>query len=144
MIFATTIRDVLTPVIYVSVLVVLAVGFLFLNDFIFGRCRKRGAADASVKRFEERLLNPDFGGLEKHFGRALPQGLKALYGNREEILKENVQVIGTDAEGNKRTWDIAFFQPADLENVREAWPDTKEVFEFANDGCGNGFTIDPK
>jgi hypothetical protein len=33
--------------------------------------------------------------------------------------------------------------PADLNSVKDAWPGTERFFSFANDGCGNGYFIDP-
>jgi len=134
----------LLPFEYFLKLLVVAGFLLFLNDRIFHRRPRKQKANASSKLFEERLKKPDFEALEKHFGRSFPQGIKALYGNPQEILRENFEVVASQGSGQEKTWSIAFYEPADLEHIREAWPDTKEVFEFANDGCGNGYTIDPK
>jgi len=133
-----------TPFIYGATLTVLAAGLLLLNDFLSGRRRKKGSGKGASRPFADRLSNPDFDGLEKHFGHPLPPGLRALYANRQEISSEEIEISGMDAAGKEMAWHIAFYQPADLENVQEAWPDTKDVFEFANDGCGNGYTIDPR
>ena len=131
-------------IVYFLAVFALAVALLFLNDWIFHRRPNKKEMAAFSKHFEERLLKPDIQALEQHFEHALPQALKTFYSSQEEILRENIEVIGTNSSGEKTVWNIAFFQPADLENVREAWPDTKQVFEFANDGFGNGYTIDPK
>jgi len=136
--------SVLLPIGYCLTLLGLALLLLFLNDRIFHRHSRKQKVNASSKLFAERLKKPDFGGLEQHFGCAFPPGIKALYASQEEILKENFEVAASQDGHQEKVWSIAFYQPADLEHIREAWPDTKEVFEFANDGCGNGYTIDPK
>jgi len=141
---ATTASDVLVPIVYVLTVVTLAVACLLLNDRISRRRPSKKEMAAFAKRFEERLLKPDFYSLEKHFGHALPKQLKALYENRIEILKRDFEVVGNVMGDEKNVWYISYYQPADLENVRDASPIAKEAFEFANDGCGNCYTIDPR
>ena len=135
--------DVFPPIVYLLTIILLAGGLLFLNDRFIRRSRRR-KLDAKVNAFEERLKKPNFEALEKHFGCAFPAGIKALYGDEAEFTREEFEVAGRDASGKDQAWHIAFYEPADLDHVREAWPDTKEVFEFANDGCGNGYTVDPR
>jgi hypothetical protein len=134
----------LMPFVYCFVLIVLAVAFLVLFDKIFRRRPSKAQLAAHAKRFAERLKNPNFAGLEAHFGHSLPLGIKALYQDQEELYRSDFEVAGKGTEGVERTWFVAYYQPADLENIRDAWPDTRQVFEIANDGCGNGYTIDPK
>jgi hypothetical protein len=142
---AMTAHDVLVPVVCVSTMVALAFAFLFVYDRIFRRrLPTKEQMAVFAKHFKGRLLNPDIQSLEKHFAHALPADIKALYQNREEILSQDFEVVGKDASGAEKVWSVDHYQPADLENVRDAWPDTKQVFEFANDGCGNGYTIDPR
>ncbi len=129
--------------VYTAAVFVLAIVLLFINDRFIRRASHKKKPTAASKSFEQRLKNPKFDELEKHFGRDFSQDLKALYGNSGEICRENFQIIGKSTSGEETTWDIAFYEPADLESVREAFPKTNEVFEFANDGCGNGYTIDP-
>jgi len=131
-------------IIYAFALSVLILAILLLKDRIFHRHPNKEERTAASKRFEERLLTPKIDELEGHFGHALPQDIKLFYSSREEILIENIEVVGADDKGNEKIWYIAYYQPVDIDNVRTAWPDTKEVFEFANDGCGNGYTVDPK
>jgi len=135
-------HDALTGAACFLVMLVLAGGLLFLNDRLFRRSKPKKEAAARV--YENRLLNPDIAGLEKHFGHALPAGLKDLFKNQAEVLRENFTVSRIGMDGKGQSWDIAFYEPLDLEHVNEAWPDMKEVIEFANDGCGNGFTVDPR
>jgi hypothetical protein len=141
---AINLTDVLVPVVYILATVVLAFAFLLLRDLIFNRPPSKEKIAAFARRFEERLLKPDFDGLENYFGHALPKYLRTLYQNRDEILKRDFEVLGNDTGEEKNVWFISYYQPADLENVRDAWPNAKEVFEFANDGSGNGYTVDPR
>jgi hypothetical protein len=142
---AITATDILVPVVCVLSMVALAFAFLFFYDRIFRRrLPSKEQMAVSAKHFKGRLLNPDIQSLEKHFTHPLPSDIKALYKNRQEILSRDFEVVGKDAGGAERVWCVAYCQPADLENVRDAWPDTKQVFEFANDGCGNGYTIDQR
>lgn len=138
----TTIIAVSEQFVYTVAVLVLMAGLLALNDWIRRGSRKKKPA-AATNLFEQRLKNPKFEELEKHFRRPFPQGIKALYSNPDEIQKENFQVIAESADGKETIWSIAYYQPADLENVRDASSKTNEVFEFANDGSGNGYTIDP-
>jgi hypothetical protein len=126
-----------------ALMLVLVGGLLGLNHLVFHHGARKKKATAAKGSHEQRLKKPKFDELEKHFGRTFPQDLKALYDNSEEIRRENFQVAARSADGSETVWNIAFYQPADLEGVREAFPKTNEVFEFANDGSGNGYTIDP-
>jgi hypothetical protein len=138
--------EILVPIVCILTTVVIAFAFLLCRDLIFKLIFQpsKEKIAAFAKHFEERLLKPDFAGLEKHFGHALPQQLKSLYQNQVEILKKDFEVVGNDTGTGKHVWYISFYQPADLENLRDAWPAAKEVFEFANDGWGNGYTVDPR
>jgi len=111
-----------------------------LNDRIIRRSSKKKKS-AVARSYEQRMKEPKIEELEKHFGKPFPSGVKALYNNREELEKADFGAIGKLPNGEEIIWDIAFYEPADLEQVIDA--EAKEVFEFANDGCGNGYTIDP-
>jgi hypothetical protein len=127
---------------YFLVLLSIAVAFLKLNDWLFHRPRRK--TNAISEAHEERLKNPDFEALERHFGHSFPPAIKALYANHAEILKEEFDIVSGEPGKKSRTWHIAFFEPADIGLVIEGQLGVKDVFEFANDGCGNGFTIDPR
>jgi hypothetical protein len=141
---AMYLTDVLVPIVCILTMVGLALAFLFLRDVIFNRLPSKEKMAAFARLFEERLLMPDFDGLEKHFDHALPKQLKTLYENRGEILKTEFEVVGNATDKKRNVWYVSFYQPADLKNVRDSSPIAKEVFEFANDGWGNGYTIDPR
>ena len=128
----------------IVVLVVLPLLIVWLNDRIFRRRSSKKEREEYSKRFEERLLKPDFAALETHFGCAMPNELKELYANNEEIQRGDFEVVTKNSTGVEDTWTVAFYEPADLESLRDAWPDCKELFAFANDGCGNDYLIDPR
>ena len=104
----------------VVVLVLIPLAIVLLNDLIFHRKPPKKERAAAAKRFEERLLNPDFTALEAHFGCPLPPALKELYANKDEIMRGDFEVIITQG-GKKKTWTVAFYQPADKEAVTEMW-----------------------
>jgi hypothetical protein len=141
---AVTLTEVLVPVVCVAVAVALAFGFLWLRDKVFHPRPTSAEVEAANKRFEERLLNPDLTALEAHFRCAMPHALRDLYANRDEILRGDFELVSAGARQESQPWFVAFYQPADVEHVGEAWPGTEEMFEFANDGCGNGYLIDPR
>ena len=46
-----------------------------------------------IKELEERLLNPDYESVEKHFGHSLSPSLRALYEDKETILKYEFSTV---------------------------------------------------
>ena len=122
---------------------VLAVGALWVIDKLFRRQPSKAEMDEYSRHFQERLLKPDFAAVEAHFGAALPDSLKKLYADKNEILRGDFEVV-TKVEGAKSDpWFIAFYEPADAESLRESWPGCEPYFAFANDGCGNEYLIKP-
>lgn len=127
-----------------AILLGLPLLIVWLNDRIFHRTLSKKQQAEYSKRFVERQLNPDFTALEAHFGCAMPKELRELYANKEEIQRGDFTVLKKNTDGSEQSSDVAFYSPADLESLRDAWPDCKELFAFANDGCGNDYLIDPR
>ena len=117
---------------------------VWLNDKIFHRYPRRCELDEYSKRFTERLLAPQFAELENHFGCAIPEEIKCLYEDKAEIQKGDFEVTMAASDGSQQTWTVAFYEPADLESVRDGWQECDHLFAFANDGCGNEYVINPK
>lgn len=129
---------------------------LFLIGFLIGlpliilliRDRfSRGANKVIVddfNRFDQRLLNPDITAFEQHYGHALPTALVALYQDDREVSRGDFYVAQSADAPKEDRWYVAFYLPADLSSVKDAWPGTEGYFTFANDGCGNGYLIDPR
>lgn len=96
-----------------------------------------------ARRFRERLHNPNFELLEAHYACEFPAALKALYANAEELNRGDFEVAESPDASEDKRWYIAFYEPADAEALAHQWLGTEQYFEFANDGCGNGYMIDP-
>jgi len=47
------------------------------------------------------------------------------------------------ASASASRWSIAYYVPADARTVQEGMAGKRQYFEFANDGLGNGYFIDP-
>lgn len=118
------------------------VALLLARDWLT-RPSKRKLEEYS-RQFTQRLQHADFSAVEKHFGRPLPTCVQALYANTDELLRGDFEVAATPDDAPEGRWYIAFYQPADERAVRDAWPGMEKYFAFADDGCGNGYLIDPK
>ena len=116
---------------------------LWLLDRIFHRKSSNNKLDEDSKRFKERVLKPDFAALEAYFGCPIPNEIKDLYANKEEIMRHHFEVVISKA-GKKESWPVAFYMPADLESLRDVGEEQGELFFFANDGCGDAYVIDPR
>ncbi len=133
---------VMTVVVIIAIFIGVPVALLRVRDW-FRRPSKKTIEEDS-RRFTERLQHPDFAAVEKHFGHSLPACLQALYADRQELLRGPFEVAAVpDAKPDHR-WHVAFYQPADGQSVREMWPGSENYFAFADDGCGNGYLVDPK
>lgn len=136
-------KSVLPILVYLVVLVQLALLLVWVaNKFIFKR-RSFEEQEAESKRFLNRLMNPNFAALEKEFGGAFPEALKRLYSDKEELKRDNFEITPPGKKADEAHF-IAFYEPADLESVLDGWEDCKGYFSFANDGCGNGYIVDPR
>jgi hypothetical protein len=128
----------------IAILLGLPLLIVWLNDKIFHRGLSKKEQEEYSRRFEERLLNPDFAAVEALLGCALPEELKKLYANKDEIMRGNFDVQLKPTGDTNGVWSVGFYEPADKEAVAGEWPDRKQYFNFANDGCGNAYLIDPR
>lgn len=133
----------------VTAAIVLVVGLIALGaGWVFWRLwrseRKACAAVAAIwEASERRRTHPDFDGLEKHFGHPLPASFRALYQDHELILSHDLLVRVPDPIEQEDECYIAWFLPADVENLRDPWPGCEGLFPFAENGAGDRFLIDP-
>lgn len=86
---------------------------------------------AAQKKYEEQLLNPDWGFYERHLKRPVPTALRQLYADRQLIT---MQDIHADAGGD---YPINEFMPIDEENVTELGETNLEIFAIAINECGD-------
>jgi hypothetical protein len=135
-------ENVVTVIVMGGLFVGLPVALLFARDWLARPSRKK--LEEYSRQFTQRLQAPDFPALEKHFGCALPQAVRALYADKQEVMRQDFMVAATAVAPEDGRWYVAFYQPADEQNVQDAWPGLEKYFAFADDGSGNGYLIDPK
>jgi len=135
-------NTILLVIFMIGLFVGLPVALLLARDRLGRPSRKK--LEQYSRKFNQRLQAPDFPALERHFGCPLPQAVRALYENKPEVRRSDFQVSADAQPAADECWYLAFYQPADEENVRDAWPGTEQYFAFADDGCGNGYLINPR
>ncbi len=133
---------VITVVVIVGIFIGMPVALLLARDW-FTRPSKKKIEEYS-RQFTERLQHPDFPAVEKHFGRPLPTCVQALYADRQELLRGDFEVAAVRDAAPEHRWYVAFYQPADGQSAKDTWPGLEKYFAFADDGCGNGYLVDPK
>jgi hypothetical protein len=104
----------------------------------------KAQVEEESRKFIHRLLHPDLAAVESHFGFPLPEALRKLYSDQTELMRGNFNVAQNPEADEGGRWAIAFYQPADEEAISTTWPGLEAYFAFADDGCGNGYVIDPK
>lgn len=133
----------MSPIIGVGVILLgIPLALLLLRDWLKKPSRKE--LDEYSRKFVERLKNPDFGAVEKHFERPLPASVLALYRNPEELMRGDFEVWASREARREERWYVGFYQPADAEAVKDMPESLERFFAFADDGCGNAYLIDPK
>jgi len=98
---------------------------VWANDKIFHRFPSKAKIEEYSRRFKERLLNPNFAAVEAHFKRPVPEELKKLYADKNEILRGDFEVQTKSRQNTDDCWYIAFYNPADEENLVDVWQDCK-------------------
>lgn len=135
--------DHITTVIAIAAIFLgLPLALLIARDW-FSRPSKEKIEEYS-RQFTQRLQNPDFAAVEKHFGCPLPDCVKALYANTQELTRGDFEVAPSADVSEEERWYVAFYLPADEQSVRDTWPGLEKYFVFADDGSGNGYLIDPR
>ncbi len=133
---------VIMVVLIVALYIALPVALLLARDW-FTKPSKRQIEECS-RQFTERVQHPDFAAVHKHFGCPLPPCVQALYADRQEVLRTDFEVVANPDTDPGRRWYVAYYQPADAQSARDTWPGLDEYFAFADDGCGNGYLVDPR
>ncbi len=129
-------------IVIVVVFLGLPVGFLVLRDRLSQPTMEQ--MEESARQFNERLQTSDFAALEAHFGCPLPDCVRALYANAEELMRRRFEVAPSADLPEEERLFIAFYQPAYAIAAKESWPGIEKYFAFANDGFGNEYIIDPR
>lgn len=135
---------ILTVVAILGIFVAFPVLILWLRDRLFHRPMTKEQMAEYSRRVRERLTNPDFSALEKHFGCSLPNPLKKLYGDSEELDRGDFYVVPPDVPNATDGAYVGFYNPADAESLKYTFHDGDAYFAFADDGCGNAYIINPR
>ena len=92
---------------------------------------------------ERKLQNPEFGEIERVFGRPISRALRALYENQEEIRRSHVTRIVPGRP--KEQWHIYIcdYFPLDRQQAEGGWNPDGVHFAFAGDGSGSEWVVDP-
>jgi hypothetical protein len=128
-------------VVLLGIFIGLPVALLLARDSLTRPSKKK--IEAYSREFIQRLQHPDYAAVAKYFGRPLPECVRTLYANKEELMLSNFAVAASAAVPEEDRWYVSDYQPADGPSVQDAWPGLEKYFAFADDGAGNGYLIDP-
>jgi hypothetical protein len=112
----------------------------FGGNWLLLRLKKpKLSSAASVRRFQEKLLNPRWEELEEYFNQSIPKRIKHFYTQAEIISRRNIRF----SNANGATYHIAEFLPADIETLNGIWPEVKKSanFPLATDAFGDCYYI---
>ena len=104
------------------------------------------ATPAATERFRARQRTPDFDLFRRHFGCEPPQALTTLLADPSLFTDtgDAFEVVLPGPEGDTR-WFLAWVEPIDAEHLSGVvWPGTEGYYDFANDGSGDRYLIDPR
>ncbi|HUS39387.1 MAG TPA: SMI1/KNR4 family protein, partial [Pirellulales bacterium] len=95
------------------------------------------------RRFQQRLFQPQWPELERHFGSPMPASLRDLYSNRDLLARSSFYVVPPGSTSEDKHHFIARFEPADMQALNDVWfPIGDNRFPFASDDCGNYFYVE--
>ncbi len=129
----------LTIIALAGIFLVLPFLILRMLDKVLYRHPTTEEIQAETERLEERLLSPELEVLEEYFHCTLPSPFRELYGNANELVLTDVEILPPD--GSDPVY-ICFYKPADADNLHSQWPGCEKYFAFADDGCGNELLVD--
>jgi hypothetical protein len=132
---------ILTIFVILITLIGLPIFILWFRDKVKTPSQKQ--VEEYSRRFKERLFHPDLDAVASYLDCQLPLPLVALYKDQNELMRGDFYVASSVNAPESERWYVAFYLPADAESSKETWPTCKTYFEFANDGSGNSYIIDP-
>lgn len=134
---------ILAAIVMGVVILVLAVFLLSLVDRYRYPQLSRKERERIQQELKDRLLNPDFESVEKHFEHSIPAALRSLYEDRDAILQMEFSTAKDAGVNERGRFYISSFEPMDMKNVNNSYIACEKYFCFANDGCGNSYMVDP-
>ena len=100
----------------------------------------------ATERFRARQRSPDYDLFRRRFGCEPPRALTTLLADPSLLTSagETFEVVLPGPHGDTR-WFVAWVEPIDAEHLGGAvWPGTEGYYDFANDGSGDKYLIDPR
>ncbi len=133
----------ISVVVGVAVIIGFAVLFLRLVDRLtLGPEPTPEQREEAMRRYEERLSNPQWDKLEQHYGFPMPIALRELYEDPKLVTRSSYYVVPRDAfeEGDEHF--VSSFHPADVETINSIWFECgTRRFPFACDGFDNHYYV---
>ena len=97
---------------------------------------------AEAERFCARQRSPQFGVIEARYGKPISSTLRELYSDMVEIQRESVTRVVPGRPVDEPFY-FCWYEPLDQESLDGQWDFASNLFEFANDGSGNKYAVDP-
>jgi hypothetical protein len=120
-----------------------AVAIRLLDRWDMKRREKNSMLNPAVNvTWQKRMENPDFAGLEKHFGCTLPASFRSMYQDQELINSTDLLIGVPNPLENCNESYIHRFKPADIETASRVWRGCEGLFPIANNGAGDEFMVD--
>lgn len=95
------------------------------------------------RRYQQRLLQPQWSELYEHFGFDVRPVLEALYADHELLHRTSFYFVPREPEYPEEDHFIARFEPADAQTMKDTWfPIGENRFPFASDDFGNYLCVE--
>ena len=104
--------------------------------------RARLAHEQEKEAFRQRQLNPRFELIEEYYGKPISPSLRALYEDKVEIQREFITKIIRGKPEDDGIF-VCWYDPLDRKHLGEQWEKSGTHFEFADDGSGSKWIVDP-
>ena len=88
------------------------------------------------------MKSPDFELIQRHFGTPISASLSLLYSDLEEVLRHDIEKVVPAAREDESIY-IAWYEPLDEQSLHHRWPSHLEFYQFADDGSGSRYAVDP-
>lgn len=80
--------------------------------------------------------------IQRHFGKPISVNLAQLYSNVKEILRHDIEKVVSGAQEDENIY-VAWYEPLDELSLQYRWPSHPKLFQFADDGSGSKYAVDP-
>jgi hypothetical protein len=105
------------------------------------KAQRLQAVQAANEAFSQRMRNPDFDLVRRHFGRSISESLRKLYSDQAELDRQCVSKKVGPREDDALF--VAWYVPLDEQAYSEQWHHDDGRLDFADDGSASRLTVDP-